>query len=57
MRGEEIGERVAAELVLRGARELPGDAAFGDDGKSFHRSCADPSRSMIVETCLTGVAR
>ena len=33
MRRDEVAERVAAELLARGARELPRDGGLGDDGE------------------------
>src|SRR4051812_6310801 len=39
MRGDEVTDRVAAELVLRGDGELPGDGGLGDDGERLH--CGD----------------
>ena len=35
MRSDEIHERVSAELLLRGPRQLPRDACFRDNGKGF----------------------
>ena len=37
MRGDEVAERVAAELLLRGDGELPGDRSLRDDGERFDR--------------------
>ena len=36
MRGDEVDERVAAELLSRGASELPRDRGLGDDRERFH---------------------
>ena len=37
MRREHVDERVAAELLARGARELPRDRSLGDDGQRLDR--------------------
>ena len=35
MGGDEVADRVAAELLLGGAGELPRDRRLGDDGQRF----------------------
>ena len=53
MGGEEVGERIAAELLARRACELPRDRRLGDDGEGFDRLYVAPlDQSLAWLSCV-----